>query len=160
MSMIVTYSGIRDLSSDSESVVYEQVLADIVVATEMRFGGALGVDTFALEAAFMFNHDTKLRVFVPRKVSDQPRVARDAIRRYADEVVELGQPLTSFAYLERNATMLLGRDRVSFGAVSHRLVAFKDHRQEGGTAETIRLAETYGIPCQVVEVFSSSDPYG
>jgi hypothetical protein len=153
--MIITYSGIRDISEDSYNTIYQQVASDLSNgATELRFGGALGVDTVALEAAYRYNVDAKLRVFVPWKLRDQPAEARRTVQLCADEVVELQLPRVRWAPLERNVAMLLGR-----GARSDRLVAFKDDRCEGGTFRTIERANQEHIACQVVPVFSCIDPW-
>ena len=78
---------------------------------EIIFGGARGGDTVALiTAATEGRHvDTRLVVIVPCRVSDQPYDAQEAIRRYADEVIELGLRITRddnwAAFKKRNCAM-------------------------------------------------------
>lgn len=59
-------------------------------------GGAVGGDTVALEAALdiVCMDKAKLIVVVPCKVENQPRATHSATRR-ADEIIELGNPITS-----------------------------------------------------------------
>lgn len=119
--MRVAITGSRKLSNADiiglirvvHTLVYE-VRPEVVV-----FGGAVGVDTEALTVAQHLksynghtvpSHNSRLVVVVPDTVTAQPRAARDAILRYADEVVELRNPITRSdgfaAYHKRNAEMV------------------------------------------------------
>lgn len=110
------------------------------------------MDTVALRAACSVAvvdgfFRPRLRVFVPWTVERQPEEARAAIRRCADEVVEL-RLTVSDAYLRRNDAMLDGATE---------LLAFTDGRAKGGTAYTIRKAGKLGIP--VTEVLVNTHAY-
>lgn len=146
MAKVTVVSGIRDLAKSSHHVVELATLGAASQADELRIGGALGVDTVALEAAC----DTNVRkaVYVPFTVAKQPKAARAAIERCADEIValKLGSPRNKGAYLQRNYIMLAG---------AQRLVAFTDGRETGGTAATIRKAKELGVETLVVPVSSS-----
>lgn len=108
--MIVVVSGIRDLASSSEGAVSDAVLEHAERATEIRFGGALGVDTVALGAVAEMPAVRKV-VYVPFTIADQPASARRAFA-WADEIIQMrlpGTPSTNpGAYLARNRRMLLG----------------------------------------------------
>jgi predicted Rossmann fold nucleotide-binding protein DprA/Smf involved in DNA uptake len=150
---VIAVTGIRDLHPDSESAVAGAIaLALAAPATELRFGGARGVDTVALAAALAAReargHEARLHVFVPGRATEQPLEALDAIRR-ADLVTELGLPRgRAWTYLKRNEAMLAGADSV---------LAFTDGRADGGTAATIALAHARGIPVTLVRV-SGTEP--
>lgn len=143
--MIVAFTGIREADPGMADEI-EMAVLDVIGAgaTELRFGGALGADTMALEAACP--HDVHRVVFVPFGVADQPKSARDVIRSCADDVLELDLPHSKSAYLKRNGIMIDGADRV---------VAFTDGRTTGGTADTIRKALVLDIPVTIVPVESS-----
>lgn len=139
--MITAISGIRDIHRDSERVVVA-ALRDLLMQTtdahEVRFGGALGVDTVALEAAKAVKAHRSaggrvwLKVIVPFTVGRQPARARTAIESCADEVVELHLPATErVPYFVRNNALLADADQ---------LAAFTDGRTRGGTAYTIQRA--------------------
>lgn len=148
MRNIVVISGIRDLAPQSHADVEIAVADAVVDADEMRFGGALGVDTVALVAAReAADVETALRVFVPGLLAAQPRTAIQAIKACADEVVELGMRPTRDSYLRRNDAMLKGASR---------LWAFTDGRTTGGTAYTIERALATGVKVETVQVAAST----
>jgi hypothetical protein len=147
--MIIAVSGIRDLAVESEADVELAVADAIFNVEEMRFGGARGSDTVALGAACeLADAELLLRVFVPGRLRDQPREAV-AAAQCADEVVELGLPLTPWAYYQRNDALLRGADR---------LLAFTDGRDTGGTAYTIERAAEWGIPTDLIPVRAAAKP--
>jgi predicted Rossmann fold nucleotide-binding protein DprA/Smf involved in DNA uptake len=133
VNMIVAITGIRDLAPIDDGLVARAIYDACETATEMRFGGALGVDTIALLAAL--ERGPRTRVFVPGKLSQQPASARRAAER-ADEVIELGLVAAPWAYLRRNDKMLEG---------AARCLGFTDGRETGGTAYTIRKARSLNI---------------
>ena len=148
--MITAISGIRDLHPDSMSVVRKAVTALVLHVPEssphhtLHFGGALGVDSVALQAAFDCHDDapvpTLLYVFVPFTLARQPRAAREVIERCAAMVIALDLPgSASWAYLRRNDRMLAGADRLG---------AFTDGRLKGGTYYTMRKAHELGVPTE------------
>lgn len=144
--MITVFSGIRDLDDASLADVELVVADEVVDAAECRFGGALGVDTAALLAACEVAGPARLKVFVPDVLARQPREARNAVERCADEIVELHLPIgVKRSFLDRNEAMLAGADR---------LVAFTDGRATGGTAYTIRRALERRIDVSVVPVLA------
>lgn len=75
---VTAVSGIRDIAPDSFADV-ELVLAEEVArgVGELRFGGALGVDSIALAAAC--GATAERRVFVPFTLRDQPVEAREVV---------------------------------------------------------------------------------
>jgi len=123
------------------------LVADAEVA-EIWFGGALGADTTALEAALEFRRGARPRLIVvlPDTLAAQPRETRDASER-ADERIELGHPIRAEdrwrAYHERNRYL-----------VEHatQLIAFWNGEPRSGTSATIGLARKRGMPVEVVEV--------
>lgn len=120
--MIVAITGNRDVT-DADRVTITRVMRDLVYVVrpaEIIFGGARGVDTLALIEAqhrrshggrTVLTHSSRLVVIVPDTVAAQPHEARDAIRRYADEVIERRHPISrrwdNFAsYRRRNEAMV------------------------------------------------------
>ena len=147
---VVAVTGIRDLDPTSIPDV-ELALADaMATAKEVRFGGALGVDTVALRAAARLRgarrRVPRLVVYVPFRASDQPAAARGVIA-LADEVVELRLPRSKWAYLRRNDKMLDGATRA---------LAFTDGKRSGGTHYTAKKATDLGIPVTRVLVQSTT----
>ncbi len=141
--MIVAFTGIRE-ADPREADEIEMAVLDVIAAgaTELRFGGALGADTMALEAAGRQGGIRRV-VYVPFTVADQPKEAREVIARSATVVHELRLPHGKRAYLQRNRAMLEG---------AHRVVAFTDGRQTGGTQHTMNVAREMRIPVTVVPV--------
>lgn len=140
--MIIAVTGIRELDESSILDVELATLDAANAATVMRFGGADGSDTVALEFA---HGRTRCEVIVPARVTNQPAGARAAIRACADAVVELKHPLfpRPEAYYERNRQLVNGADR---------LLAFTDGQMRGGTYWTIRYAATRNVPIDLVQV--------
>jgi hypothetical protein len=94
-------SGIRELSEESVPDV-ELAMADELALnpSEIRFGGARGSDTVALEA--ICGSHPRLSVFVPFSLNDQPVEAAEAARRCATHIVELHLPKSRSSFLRRN----------------------------------------------------------
>ena len=140
--MIIAVTGIRDLDEASVLDVELATLDAAIASTQMRFGGADGSDTVALESA---HGRTRCEVIVPARVVNQPAQAREAIWACADAVVELKHP--SFprpeAYYARNRRLVDG---------ANRLLAFTDGQKRGGTYWTIRYATSRGVPIDLVHV--------
>jgi len=111
---------------------------------EYIFGGARGVDTEALEYLGRTQNAAWRTVIVPNRVADQPAVARGAIGRWADTVVELRNPGPG-RYQIRNVAMVDRGDR---------LVAFYDFRGRGGTYNAMEYARAVGKAWSVVPVQS------
>lgn len=146
--MITAFSGIRDLAQESYGAVEMSVLDAAVTSDELRFGGAMGSDTVALDVACDIDVRSVLHVFVPWTVKDQPKRVQDTIK-HADIVTELGLPKNNEAYLIRNKVILTGADQ---------LIAFTDSREEGGTAYTIKHALAVNIPVEIVLVKGTKNP--
>lgn len=148
--MIVAITGHRKLSPDDAALVTARVEALIydVRPSVVIFGGAVGVDTVALAAAQHHRshhggtvraHRSRLVVIVPDVVAAQPHEAREAIRLYADEVVEMRHTITRTdgwaAYRLRNEAMV---DRAA------RVLAFWDGDARTGTGSCLAYAQRMG----------------
>jgi len=148
--MIIAFTGIRDIDPVSTDAVRRAVEAEYVAdPLEMRFGGALGADTYALAAASVcrpFDSRTKLVVIVPFRLTDQPRAAYLVAEKYADEIRELRlSRVDKSGYFVRNAALVKGASRV---------IAFTDGRRSGGTYHTMSLARRQGAELVVIPVRS------
>ncbi len=142
---ITVVSGIRDVDPEWIPDIELAMAGEVAVSREIRFGGALGVDTFALEAVCKVRRLRRV-VYVPFKLRDQPRATLPAIDHCSTRVIELNLPRSKDAYLQRNRAMLKGADR---------LLAFWDGRHSGGTWWTIKEAHKMRLPVQVVSVTGS-----
>ena len=84
-------------------------------------------------------HHSRLVVIVPDVVAAQPHDAREAIRLYADDVVEMRNPITGydnfFAYHARNREMV---DRATH------VLAFWDGDVRTGTGSCLAYAARMG----------------
>jgi uncharacterized phage-like protein YoqJ len=140
--LVVAITGIRDIDPSMTDLV-TRTLVEMVAAgaTEFVFGGALGLDTMALEAACELA--VRRFVIVPFSILEQPRTARIAIETCADHVVELCRPMNPRAWIERNVAMLAAADHV---------LAFTDGRTTGGTAFMIEKAKERNLPLSVITV--------
>jgi hypothetical protein len=143
--MIIAVTGIRELNALSALDVQLATLDAASVSQEMRFGGADGSDTAALDAACGL---IRCRVIVPARVADQPTHARSVIRDCADVVEELLHPTfpRAEAYYARNRRLVDG---------ANRLLAFTDGQMRGGTYWTIRYAISRSVPVDLVQVIRS-----
>lgn len=108
---------------------------DGIKADKWYFGGARGADTDALEYITKTQPLSTRVVVVPNQVIDQPRIAQAGIKRDATQIIELRNTGPG-RYQFRNQYMV---DR------SQEVVAFTDGRSTGGTANTIRYAESKGV---------------
>lgn len=151
--MIIAFTGIRDIDPASTDAVRRAVEAEYVHdPLELRFGGAIGADTYALAAASIcrpLGVRTKLVVIVPFRLVDQPKAARFVAERHADEVRELRlSRVDKSGYFVRNAALVKGAARV---------VAFTDGRRSGGTYHTMSLARRAGLDLVVIPVRSKAN---
>ena len=148
--MIVAITGHRKLSPADGALVTARVEALIydVRPAAVIFGGAVGVDTVALAAAQHHRsygghtvraHRSRLVVIVPDVVAAQPHEAREAIRLYADEVVEMRNPIKRVdgwaAYYARNEAMV--------NRATH-VLAFWDGDTRTGTGSCVAYAARMG----------------
>jgi hypothetical protein len=148
--VIVAITGHRKLSPADAALVTARVEALIydVRPAAVIFGGAVGVDTVALAAAQHHRsygghtvraHRSRLVVIVPDVVRAQPHEAREAIRLYADDVVETRNAITSAdgwaAYRLRNEAMVNRADVV---------LAFWDGDTRTGTGSCVAYAARMG----------------
>lgn len=146
---MVAVTGIRDLHPDSGPLVRRVITALAQSCEEMRFGGARGVDTLALQAAHATGGNCRLVVVVPGRLHEQPSCARDAAERYAHHIVELRQRLCRDAFLRRNVRLVEGVDL---------LAAFPDQQGRGGTGHAMREAQRRRIRVQTTIVRKSPVP--
>jgi len=144
--MVIAFTGIRDVDKASEAII-EVAAQSVALTQELRFGGARGSDSIALEA--VCNAPARKVVYVPNRLADQPKAARRVIERCATHVVELRLGRHKRTYLQRNDAMIDGADRV---------IAFTDGRRHGGTFYTMRSAAQSGIPVSAVCVGSKRKP--
>jgi predicted Rossmann fold nucleotide-binding protein DprA/Smf involved in DNA uptake len=139
----VAITGIRDLSS-ADTVLVEEAMGRLLEEhrTEIRFGGARGVDTVALVAAGQKAVlGVTLTVIVPGTVVQQPVAAQKAIRQYAHKIEEMKLPLSDkSSYQRRNIAMIAKADGI---------LAFW-HGWPGGTANCILSARKIKLPVEVV----------
>lgn len=148
--MIVAITGHRKLTPADAALVTARVESLIyeVRPAAVIFGGAVGVDTVALAAAHhhvshrggtVRAHHSRLVVIVPDVVRAQPHEAREAIRLYADEVVEMRNPIKRAdgwaAYHARNHEMVLRADVV---------LGFWDGDTRSGTGSCLAHAQRMG----------------
>ena len=146
----VAVTGNRGTTARDRAIIREtmRVLVADPGVSEIWFGGALGADTTALEAALELRRGARPRLIVvlPDTLGAQPRETRAASER-ADERVELGHPIRAEdrwrAYHKRNRYL-----------VEHatQLVAFWNGEPRSGTSATIGLARKRGMAVQIVEV--------
>lgn len=142
---ITAISGIRNLSPASYADVELVVIEEATLVDELRFGGAIGVDTIALRAACGDDESAYRQVIVPFEVVDQPAEAAKTIQDCADEIIEMHLLRSREAFLRRNDRLLEGADR---------LLAFTDGRTSGGTWYTIQSAIKRGLDVVIVPVES------
>lgn len=142
--IVVAVTGIRDVHPDSADTVECAIHDWAALADTMVFGGALGIDTWALEASD--GSDVHRVVVLPGTLAQAPRAARDAVLKRPDvELVELRLPChQKSSYLRRNDEMLRRADV---------LLAFTDGRNTGGTFYTMERAARQ-IPVEVIPVRS------
>jgi len=139
----VAISGVRDLSTDDTALVKTTIARLLSTPhTELRFGGARGTDTIALTTAGRLAvPNVLLTVIVPGIVSQQPVDAQEAIRRYAQRVIEMKLVLSDKrSYQQRNVALIAEADG---------LLAFW-HGKPGGTANCVNAARQIGLPVEVV----------
>lgn len=158
----VVVTGIRDLDYALGKSIVVHKLGEIVTGRPcgVLFGGARGVDTVALRAAWLMRGHLggvpppALVVVVPGYTEDQPRGARAATRECADEVIEMRQALHRPAALHRrNALMLhLAEERSAGCPLRPLCVGFTDdlNPRAGGTASCMSLARKLAIEVEHV----------
>jgi hypothetical protein len=153
--MIVAITGSRSVTA-ADAAHVERIVEALVYDVrphEIIFGGAVGVDTIALRAAQHHRshrggtvraHHSRLVVIVPYVVAAQPHEARDAIRLYANEVVEMRNPITGYdnfyAYHARNREMV--------NRATH-VLGFWNGDPRSGTGACLAYAARIGRPLWV-----------
>jgi hypothetical protein len=152
--MIVVVTGHRELGGFPEGEVSRLALVALRGATEVRLGGARGVDRIVLEA-LLEQGDAAVALFAPGQ--SLPQQTREVLARHSEQVDvhdvggepywTPGDPSDRGAWLRRNEAMLRGDPDSPPAAL---LLAFSDGRKGGGTAYTVALAKRLGIPCVVV----------
>ena len=149
--MRITITGTRDLPDPpgATEVLLEEHLGPYAAAGHGFFvGGAMGVDTLALE--WLLTRRAPVTVVVPATVEDQPTPARDRIRQAERaglaEVVELRHPdfPKTEAYHARNRWMA---DR------SELVIGFPlAGRGGGGTWYTLDYAASKDMPRLIIPI--------
>jgi len=111
---------------------------------EIRFGGALGIDSIALEAAGLSSRDIPLLVFVPFKIGDQPSLAEDCIRQFGTIVYEdLGADEPE-PFPGRKTAIVPRLPHLEIGPVD-RVDAFWKGQTRSGTYMTMNIAKNSSI---------------
>lgn len=137
---VVAVTGHRHITSADAATVEREVAAEVAAgARRWVFGGAIGVDTVALLAAW--GPSQHCTVIVPGTVAQQPAAARKVIETRADDVVEMrAANLSSSApYMLRNTAMV---------HASSRVLAFTD----GGPSGTRNAMEYARFQARTVRV--------
>lgn len=140
----------RLLTLNDHSTIFKKML-ELVLDENVRtiyFGGAIGGDTVALKACLdaVCMNRPRLIVVVPCKLEHQPWATRD-VSRQADEIIELGNPITNAdgyaSYKTRNCYM-----------VDHakRCVGFWSGDKKSGTWHCLNYAQTLGREVEIVTI--------
>jgi len=147
---IASITAHRELAASDHAVIQKamQTLVKHPDVDAIYFGGARGGDTVALQAALYFRTDQRpwLTVVVPDKLQHQPAETHVWSRK-ADEIIELGNPITRDDYF-RSYTI---RDQYLVDVASY-LVAFFSGNYKSGTGKTVRMAEKDGVQVHKVKV--------
>lgn len=158
----VVVTGIRDLDYTLGKGTVVHKLGEIVWGHPIGvvFGGARGVDTVALRAAWLARGGpdgmplTRFVVVVPGTVEQQPRGTQATTRECADEVIELRMPLHQpGSFHKRNERMLrLAEERSDGLPLRPICVGFTDDLdpRAGGTASCMSLARRLAIEVEHV----------
>lgn len=151
-STVVVVAGSRNFNHSVDNMIIEMGVAELlqIRRQELRFGGARGTDTVALNIAATLPHDV-LHVIVPARVANQPAEARTIIRRSATRITELGlNPASPASYFQRNMAMLDGADG---------LLVFWDGKSRG-TQHVIEAAEAASVPVQIEPLVGRESAFG
>jgi hypothetical protein len=156
---VFVVTGRRSLTgASSTDAAFVAWLDGLVDPHTIRFGGAIGWDTRALQLAFEWRLDRRrgwprLQVITPATIEDLSYTARETARLCADEIIELKGNLRDHGvFQERNEAMLdgrLGTFGSSFGAPAIGVFAALGHDAEakrGGTYNCVRSAIVRGVP--------------
>ena len=159
----IVITGIRDLDYPIARGIVVHKMTEVVQGRPLGivFGGARGVDTLALRAAWLARGGAdammitpKLVAVVPDSVDRQPRTAAHTIRDCADEVIELHLPIyRAGSFHKRNEHMLLlARERSDGLPQAPLCIGFTDNvdPRSGGTASTMSLARRLVIEVEHV----------
>ena len=139
----VAITGHRHLSDKDKATIWRsmQTLVCNPTISEILFGGAVGADTEALQAALLHRKgkSPRLTVVVPCREEDQPWAARKWFGQ-ADKVIELGNPITS---ADRYESYHIRNRYLVDHAIS--VVAFWDGLPKSGTGSCVRYAKDKGV---------------
>jgi hypothetical protein len=146
--VIIAVTGSRVVSNLGRELIYRTMLEISKDASvkEIRFGGAEGADTIALQAALDYRSEAKLVVLLPNRLEDQPVETR-SITSQADEVIELGRHITSgdgFAsYHLRNDDLI---------SPANLVLAFWNGKDASGTLSVIIKAGRAQKPVRTITI--------
>ncbi len=135
--------------SRSDNIIISRVMKDVVLQSKkIIFGGAIGVDTVALESAIKWRHflnkPVRLIVIVPNTLSSQPRETWVTSHK-ADRIIELGNDGPN-RFRIRNTAMVRRSDV---------LVAFWNGQKRSGTYMTMNIARRMKKPVKVIRITGS-----
>lgn len=151
---IASITGHRDIGPKSLALLRREAaaLAKNPTIDAIALGGARGVDTEFLKTVYHARDGKRpwLIVVVPDTVEKQPWEAKAAIRTMADEVIELGNPITSEDRFESFRTR-----NVYLVELCSLLVACWDGNYKSGTGHAVKVAEAKNVP--VVRIPMSKD---
>ncbi len=144
--MKIAITGNRNIQNPD--IIYD-VMAEVLTSAdvdEVLFGGAKGVDSYALQYCYDIIKETGqkcvLSVIVPFTIDDQPKSSISIIKKCSDNVIEMKQDFSKFAYLRRNNELVNRADLV---------IAFWDGK-DGGTKYTIKKAKEMNKPVEIVRL--------
>lgn len=144
--MKIAITGSREIKN--ADIIYD-VMCEVLTSTdidEIFFGGAVGVDSIALQYIYdileSINKFCRLTVIVPFTVSKQPKSVIPIIYKYSNKIIEMKQSFSKYAYLKRNDELVRHACLV---------IAFWDGR-DGGTKYTINKAIELNKPVEIIRL--------
>ena len=144
--MKIAITGSRKVHPDDYKII-SQHMKTLCMDSQVEciyFGGAIGVDSLALQSSLECEPRPRLILVVPDKLSNQPRSTWEPSKQ-ADEIIELCNPITYddffYSYKLRNIYMVDHSDKT---------VAFWTGDTKSGTYHTITYTRSKNKPCDIV----------
>lgn len=140
--MKIAITANRKLDPDDNTTIFNK-MAELVTNENVEaiyFGGAIGGDHVALEAALSIQaiNKPKLIVVVPCVLANQPKVTHENIKK-ADELIELKNPITQDdnwkSFHQRNEYMVDHAEKT---------ICFFNGLRRGGSYSCAQYAEKQG----------------